>query len=378
MEDSDEKKWDFPAHTKAKHDILQTYLGGWYPKLASWSGRLVYLDGFAGRGRYVGGAEGSPLVALRTLVEHQAFNTFGRRREFVFLFVEANKANAENLQQEIKRLKDSHAEIHGSWPTNVHAEVRNERFDQSASDIIATLQEQKKRLAPTFAFVDPFGYTGLPMDLLADLLASQAATELFVNVMMNHVQRFVHRDGQERAIKELFGMPREEVLSGFDADHGNPLRHLHDVYARQLRERVGMDYVNSFEMRNTTGNVSYYLFHATRHVEGVRLMKGAMWKVDPGGGYAFHDRFANQDVLFEASPPLRPLQEALRSHFAGRRGVSIPELLEHALLRTPYRDTHVRPALTALEKAGLIQVNSSAARRRAGDFPAATTSIDFF
>jgi hypothetical protein len=36
--------------------------------------------------------------------------------------------------------------------------------------MLAYLEEQKANLAPTFAFVDPFGVKGLPMDLLRRLL----------------------------------------------------------------------------------------------------------------------------------------------------------------------------------------------------------------
>lgn len=62
--DSDPSMWSYPPHTKAKHDLLAAYLGGWYPILSKWNGRLLFLDGFAGRGRYTDGSEGSPLASV--------------------------------------------------------------------------------------------------------------------------------------------------------------------------------------------------------------------------------------------------------------------------------------------------------------------------
>ena len=59
-------------HTRAKHTILDRYLGAWFPILATQSKQLVYFDGFAGPGRYAGGETGSPLIALNAARRHFA------------------------------------------------------------------------------------------------------------------------------------------------------------------------------------------------------------------------------------------------------------------------------------------------------------------
>jgi len=35
-----------------KHERIRCYVNGWYPKLGSWAGRVLYVDTHAGRGRY--------------------------------------------------------------------------------------------------------------------------------------------------------------------------------------------------------------------------------------------------------------------------------------------------------------------------------------
>jgi three-Cys-motif partner protein len=204
--DSDPKKWGYPPHTKAKHDMLATYLDGWYPILSRWNGRILFLDGFAGRGRYTNNAEGSPLLALRRLLDHAAFPTMAHR-EFIFLFIEADEENAESLRQEIASFMQSRS----PWPTNIKVDIKNMEFDKYATEVIDYLKEQKSSLAPTFAFVDPFGYSGLPMELLADLLAYDK-TEVFVNFMVNYVNRFITRERQEAVMKDLFGLDVSEFL----------------------------------------------------------------------------------------------------------------------------------------------------------------------
>ena len=364
--DAHPSKWDCPPHTKAKHQMLSRYLGGWYPILSSWNGRVVFLDGFAGRGRYNDGAEGSPLIALRCLLDHRYFPQM-RHREFVFYFIEANYENARSLEREIEAFKAARA----PWPESVKAHVVNEKFDVTANAILSRLREQKKNMAPTFAFVDPFGYSGLPMNLLADLL-SYPQSEVFVNFMVGHVQRFIMRDGQEDAMASLFGMDVRDILDGYN---GQPdrVRYLRSVYDRQLRERVGFDFVQSFGMINSTGNIGYYLFHGTRHRLGVKLMKDAMWKIDPGGDFTFSDRLAGQDVLFTLEPDLRPLRGYLLRRFRGQNGISIDSLEWETLLHTPYRETHVRPVLKTLEAEKVIRVDRPAGKKQF----AAGVTIDF-
>lgn len=355
--DSDPSMWDYPPHTKAKHDLLAAYLDGWFPILSRGNERLLFLDGFAGRGRYTDGSEGSPLVALRRLVEHRYFLQM-RHREFVFYLIEADAANAASLQHEINDFKADHA----PWPGNVNVNVVNDTFDRTATAIIEALREQKRNLAPTFAFIDPFGYSGMPMDLLADLLA-YPRTEVFINFMVGHVQRFITRDGQEKAMRDLFGLDVSEVLDGYLAQ-ADRVEHLRAVYERQLQERAGFDYVQSFGMINQTGNIGYYLLHGTRHPKGVELMKDVMWRIDPGGGYKFSDRLADQDVLFVLDPDLRPLRRELLRNYAGQRGVSVADIEWHTVLRTPYRKRHVRPVLRPLEREGVIQVNRPPGRKQ--------------
>jgi three-Cys-motif partner protein len=60
--------WRLEAHTRAKHEILGRYLQAWTPILsASGLPHILYIDGFAGPGRYDGGEDGSPwLVGWRS------------------------------------------------------------------------------------------------------------------------------------------------------------------------------------------------------------------------------------------------------------------------------------------------------------------------
>lgn len=52
VRDNDPQKWIYKEHTRAKHELLEKYLGGWISILGSRHERLLIFDGFAGRGEY--------------------------------------------------------------------------------------------------------------------------------------------------------------------------------------------------------------------------------------------------------------------------------------------------------------------------------------
>jgi three-Cys-motif partner protein len=79
--------WEIDRHTLAKHAILRRYLEAWLPIMTSWSGRVLYIDGFAGPGKYKGGEDGSPIIALKAARDHRT----KIRSEIVFIFVERDR-----------------------------------------------------------------------------------------------------------------------------------------------------------------------------------------------------------------------------------------------------------------------------------------------
>ena len=88
--------WDIEPHTMAKHEILRRYMQAWMPILGrSGFEKIVYIDGFAGPGRYSNGENGSPIIALKTALEHKTPIT----SEVWFLFVEQDKDRAGMLKE---------------------------------------------------------------------------------------------------------------------------------------------------------------------------------------------------------------------------------------------------------------------------------------
>jgi three-Cys-motif partner protein len=92
--------WNIEPHTKAKHEILRRYLGAWFPILGSRISRLNYLDGFCGPGRYTGGEDGSPIIALDTAMSQALLKT----SDVNFIFIDERRDRIEHLKSELSSL----------------------------------------------------------------------------------------------------------------------------------------------------------------------------------------------------------------------------------------------------------------------------------
>jgi three-Cys-motif partner protein len=360
--DHDPKRWAMAAHTRAKHLILEKYLAAWFPILSKYNGRILYIDGFAGRGRYDDGSEGSPQIAMHTLLNHPILPQ-RPNCEFLFMFIEKNKRNADALEAELEAL-----EATGVIPANVKWGIVNASFDDHMRGLVEQAKLQGRNLAPTFAFIDPFGYTRFPMELLVEI-ARNPRTELFINFMVGFVQRFIGRDGQQAPIAELYGMEVDEVLKGV-VEGTQRIEQLVEVYMHAIKQQTGLKHLQRFFMVNNTGNVSYALVHATNHPLGLTKMKAAMWAADPIEGHSFSDRVDDVDVLFVPDPDLTLLKALMRAHFKGRSGVGAQEVREWTELNTPFRDKHANSVLSIFEKSGVIDVHRPKGSRQFG--PAVT------
>ena len=117
---AEETIWKLEPHTLGKHKVLRGYLDAWIPIMASWSGRILFIDGFAGPGEYRKGEPGSPIIAINSLVEHTADHII--RGEMGFIFIESDEKRVEHLREIIDPLLES-------LPSNAWVQIRHGIFD---------------------------------------------------------------------------------------------------------------------------------------------------------------------------------------------------------------------------------------------------------
>ena len=350
-----ETLWPIEEHTKAKHEILRRYLGAWFVILGSKIPRILYLDGFCGPGRYAGGEPGSPLIALN---EARANSYRLQGTEIAFLFIDSRKDRIEHLEALINSM---------ALPSNFIPISRVGEFEDQVAGIFADLDSNENRLAPTFAFIDPFGWSGLPFKLVGRLL-SNPRSEVFINIMVDSINRFVEHPNvtDRKHIRDLFGADEAEMEAVLSS--GDRISALRQFYQVQLQKYAR--FVRYFEMRNNNNRVIYYLFFAGNHPLGHLRMKEAFWRVDPDNGYRFSDGTdPNQLVLLEEDPSLT-LATKLKSQFNGTKQLS-QDVIKFVEDETPYITRHAKSALRHLQKDRSINVSDTKAdgTRRTHGFP---------
>lgn len=353
--------WERPPHTKAKHDILKRYLGAWFGIFGSSSYRqqVNVLDGFAGPGLYDDGEPGSPVLTLDTLLHHRSFADFGDT-QFNFLFNEWNDERFASLQNALEGVKAERS----PWPKNVRVHSRNQNFQELARELLNSIPTGKQ-LAPTFAFIDPFGYKDVPMALIRDLVSHQSC-ELFIYFDFNSVNRFANAGNVDPHFTALFESDEYRNAPASDAGRG---QFIHDLYERQLRQECNFAHICSFEMVNQTGHTGSYLFFCTRNDQAYDKMKEAMWKLAPGGDYRFDDRLAGELVLFEDEANTGPLQDELAQHFAGQT-VTFEDVRRYVVTNSPFHSGQVKTkTLKPMQQAGRI---TSPNQKKTGTFPNGT------
>ncbi len=156
-----------------KHELLRIYLPKFGGKTGSKSNGVVYLDGYAGRGRYDDGTPGSAERILQ-IAEDQARGGITYR----LFFHETKPENYAALKPVVDEYK----------ARGVQAEASPAEVTKGLSEVIDTAQG-----LPLFLFLDPCG-VGIPFSELTRVLSGPRRdtwppTEVLLNFSLDAVRR---------------------------------------------------------------------------------------------------------------------------------------------------------------------------------------------
>ncbi len=361
MSDPSSILWPAEPHTLAKHAILEEYAKAWTAILSHQSGKhpgrkeeLLFVDGFAGPGAYKDREPGSPILAVKLLVEHtRDFPTPVR-----LLFIEKDTHRCEHLKHLLKQ-----------WDKRIRACQRISRIDVVCEDCARVLhgeidrvEEQGGRLGPAFFFLDQFGWSHVPLNLIARIM-THPVCEVLSYLNWNRLNQFMPDTAKWSTISAVFGgkewqpavrLPQQE-RRGF----------MLNAYKSALHSRAGAKFVLDFAMRDAHGHLIYWLFFCTNSLRGLEVMKTAMWKIDRSGGLCFSDNDDPAQLRLLAEYDSHALARELARVLAGRT-MTIAQVHEHVLVRTPAH-AH-KPALKELELQGCLEVVDPPTKRRKGTF----------
>lgn len=351
-------------HTAAKHRLLERYLGGAFRILATFR-RVVFVDGFAGPGRYKDGSIGSPMVALKTLIDHRGFNSQPMSStDYHFVFVEKDRGFYGHLQWELS--------ANAPFPKNVHVDLRSGQFEFEMRALLRDLEDQYERAA-LIAFIDPFGYSGVPFNLIRDLANNQVA-DVIINFATSSMVQWGEDPSKSQAMSGLFGT--EEWKDCLKPGVPDKDRCLLALYERQLLKAGMKVYGSAFRMVNVNNATQYYLVYAGKDAKGLEVWKDAAHSVGQDGNFQFSDfRDPHQQSfgkwISATSIPAEHAENLMVDRPGERVAIEVlrAEVGNHPYLRRP----NLTSALTSLETDLRIMVERPKGKsQRVGQYPDGT------
>ncbi len=325
MADPKETVYEAEPHTKAKHQILEAYLKRFFLILSRQSAqvgsskRLLYVDGFAGAGEYVGSVAGSPLVAIRA-AQTAAHSTV----PIQIRLIEKRHDRVENLRQLLLQSKSQ-------LPAFIQVDDPIEgECEPAVLEMVEREEAAKGTLGPAFFFLDQFGYSSFSMGLVAKILGHPMC-EVFSYLNWNMLHPFMADPTKREGISKSFGGSEwKDVIDLHGREKEDRFR---DIYLKALTERGGAKFVYPFAMRGDNDAIIYWLFFSTNNLRGLEEMKRAMWEVDRSGSFEFSDKFASSMGKLFAYNDVR-LANDLHTTFAGQQK-TIEDLELFVLTKTP-------------------------------------------
>jgi len=358
VKDSAPEKWIYREHTRVKHELMRKYLYAWIIKLGKFHRKVLFFDGFAGRGEYIDENTGkvlrvgSPIIALKLADELlQRCKERGRQPyfdKFICIAIEKDGDNFRNLQivvsKELERIE---------FKDKMDIKLINGEF----ANVVTELVEQVGvKIAPSFFFIDPFGFSGVPFEVVKNIL-SLPRTEIFFTFMSRDINRFLKLPQVEKHLEALYPTSEwREICKIRDWQERD--RRLLNLYIKSLYEEAGVKYVWPFRVcMDEKYQTLYYLIHATNHFDGLKIMKDIMYKQGASGEFAWlgpkESFYRRQQKLFDDTIP--SLKKYLLNRFKGETK-TFDEILEETYADTRFVEPQYRQALKELEKEKKIKV----------------------
>jgi three-Cys-motif partner protein len=353
--------------SQVKALIVAKYFWSWakviIPAARKRSGKIAYIDLFAGPGRYQDGTQSTPLLVLE-----RAINDPQIREMLIAIFNDKDAANSRSLREAIGNLPDINK-------LRYEPIVYNEEVGERIVHLFETM-----RLVPTLFFVDPWGYKGLSLRLINSVLKNWGCDALFF-FNYNRINMGLPNEYVEEHMNALFEKDRADRLRSELVELPPAEKELAIVEAiSQALKDMGGRYVLPFRFRSDSGaRTSHHLVFVSKHVRGYEIMKDIMARESTSTeqgvpSFEYNPARQRQGLLFELSRPLDDLCDRLLAAFTGQK-LTMQQVYEQHHVDTPYLKKNYKDALLKLEQDGTIKATPTAAARRKNTFADDVTVI---
>lgn len=306
--------------SEVKDELLGCYLVPYFNKILSMGNPILYVDCFAGKGKFDDGKNGSPLTALQSLERSMAVYR-GRlpMPDVLMKFIELN--HADDL---INNLAGQSAG---------RCQVISGRFEDNIIPLLQKSISQYRQLN-VFLYVDPYGVKVLNANLFDSVATAFRTAELLINLNSFgfireacRVKKISFRERENEVFSDLeeYDSSILESVQELDNIAGGPYwqavidkygRREIDCYeaekefSRLYKERLRKNYAYVLDMpiRLKPGqHPKYRMVHATNHPDGCILMADNIAKrtdrlvveIQNGGQMTLLQQTAENEVVSE-------------------------------------------------------------------------------
>ncbi len=372
---SGDENYERREQTLVKHLILRRYLERFAIIVGFHWSSITYVDCFAGpwnvRSEQL--KDSSFAIALEELGKARGTHSQkGKALELRCFFLEKDREAFGHLAEFARGVPD--AEIG----------VLNGEFEDSVAEILRFIQRHRRTFP--FIFIDPTGWTGFRLEVIAPLLRLNPG-EVLINFMTSHIRRFLRHEGSRQGFIDLFGSDRVirkvEGLSGVDLDDA-----IVSEYMDAVKNVGRFEYVlSAIVLHPEIERTHFHLIYGTRHPRGVEVFKEAeriamkeMLQVrSDAQSRRERERTGQGDLweLFGSSPPAASQYfDELRHRYLGQGRQGVLDVLERQK-RLPYDqawakalshplvwESDLREWIGEWQKNGLIAVEGLQGRER--------------
>lgn len=305
--------------SKIKDEVLGSYMSPYLAKVKNLKKPILLIDGYAGPGVFDDDSKGSPLIMCQAAEKYAT----GNYRAF---FINKEKKHHEKLKDVINR---------ANWQSSATPILGD------TTKILPLLPSILKDQT-VFLYLDPFGPTGCPFDLLEPFLTRKIeySTEIILMMHMPVAHRLAARKAVEegREYETPIQTHHSTMTKIFGGDYWKDIMFAPNISAEDREFRLikaykeklvnYLPFIGSCPVREGSDHrIKYFIVFASRHPDAMLLMHNAMMK-------AYFKRMHEHDfagTFFESSPwnellPIKGLRDIIVEEIKKNPGLSRQEL----------------------------------------------------
>ncbi len=277
----DEPPPSIEEHSKAKLDVLRSYLRAYFDRLSINPSRdqfkLDLIDGFAGGGTFLDGdtiVSGTPLIMLEE--SEAAIERLNQSRtktlhfDFKYYFVDIEAAHTNHLQ---KVLDERGYRVDGEKIV-----VRNSRFEDTLNDIIAEIRRRQPRAGRSLFLLDQCGFSQVEISLIARIFSELPAAEIILTFAADALTNFLAETPEFVRMVTPLELTEQRISDLIQLRNGDGGRALvQRVLRGHIRNATGAAYDTPFFIRPRQSRRALWFLHLSRHPTARDVMIQCHW-----------------------------------------------------------------------------------------------------